>query len=191
MTRAKAITSLGLNSGFVSAIPGQLAQFPYIAMFSMSVLGVSDNNSYYVHASDNFSASVDKELGKHSLKMGFDYRKIKAAGNDANNANFSFSAIFTQSIDTSSGTGGADLADLLLGYPVSGAAYSSTKLTDFVNYDGLYIHDQYRVSKKLTLNFGLRCEHETGLQEMNNGILVGFNGNTNTARFAWRCSVWW
>ena len=171
--------SLGFNPSFANAVAGPLSQFPYISMSSMSVLGVSDNNSYYVHASDNFSVSVDKELGKHSLKMGFDYRKIKAAGNDANNPNFSFSGIFTQSINTSSGSGGADLADLLLGYPVSGAAYSSTKLTDFVNYAGLYIQDQYRVSKKLTLNFGMRWEHETGLQEMNNGILVGFNGTTN------------
>ena len=85
-----------------NSIPAAFAQFPYISMSSMSVLGVSDNNSYYVHASDNFSASVDKELGKHSLKMGFDYRKIKAAGNDANDPNFSFSGIFTQSINTSS-----------------------------------------------------------------------------------------
>jgi len=173
------LASLGFNSGFANSIPAALSQFPYISMSSMSVLGVSDDNSFYVHASDNFSASVNKELGKQSLKMGFDYRKIKAAGNDANDPNFSFSGIFTQSINTSSGTGGADLADLLLGYPVSGSAYSSTKLTDFVNYYGLYIQDQYRVSKKLTVNFGLRWEHETGLQEVNNGILVGFNGTTN------------
>lgn len=172
------LASLGFNPSFANAVSGPLSQFPYISMTSMSVLGVNDNNSYYVHASDNFSTSVNKELGKHSLKMGFDYRKIKAAGNDANDPNFAFSGIFTQSINTASGTGGADLADLLLGYPVSGAAYSSTKLTDFVNYYGLYIQDQYRVSKKLTLNFGLRWKHETGLQEMNNGILVGFNGTT-------------
>jgi hypothetical protein len=170
------LASLGFNPSFANSIPTALAQFPYISMSSMSVLGVSDNNSYYVHASDNFSTSVNKELGKHSLKMGFDWRKIKAAGNDANNPNFSFNGIFTQSINTSSGSGGADLADLLLGYPVSGAAYSSTKLTDFVDYYGLYVQDQFRVSKKLTLNAGLRWEHETGLQEVSNGILVGFDG---------------
>jgi hypothetical protein len=172
------LASLGFSPSFANSIPPSLSQFPYISMSSMSVLGVSDNNSYYVHASDNFSVNVGKELGRQSLKLGFDYRRIKAAGNDANDPNFSFSGIFTQSINTSSGSGGADLADLLLGYPVSGAAYSSTKLTDFVDYYGLYIQDQYRLSKKLTLNVGLRWEHETGLQEMNNGILVGFNGAT-------------
>jgi hypothetical protein len=173
------LSSLGFNPSFANSIPSALSQFPYISMTNLSVLGVSDNNSYYVHASRNFSVSANKELGRQSLKMGFDYRRIKAAGNDANDPNFSFSGIFTQSINTSTGTGGADLADLLLGYPVSGAAYSSTKLTDFVDYYGLYIQDQYRVSKKLTLNAGLRWEHETGLQEFSNGILVGFNGAVN------------
>ena len=78
--------------------------------------------------------------------MGFDYRKIKAAGNDANTPQFAFSGIFTQSINTSAGTGGADIADMLLGYPVSGSAYTSTKLSDSVNYYGLYIQDQYRLT---------------------------------------------
>ncbi len=58
-------------------------------------------------------------MGRHSLKMGFDYRKIKAAGNDANNAEgkYDFNGIFSKSTPTSAGTGGADLADMLLGYP--------------------------------------------------------------------------
>ena len=77
-------------------------------------------------------------MGRHSLKAGFDYRKIKAAGNDANDAagNYSFNGIFTKSAPTSAGTGGADLADLLLGYPSSGNIYTSTKLTDIANYYG-------------------------------------------------------
>lgn len=169
------LASLGFASSFANSLPRALSQFPYIAPTSMSYLGVQDNNSYYVHASDNFSANVSKELGKQSLKMGFDYRKIKAAGNDANTPQFAFSGIFTQSINTSAGTGGADIADMLLGYPVSGSAYTSTKLSDSVNYYGLYIQDQYRLTPKLTLNFGLRWEHETGLMEQNNGILVGIN----------------
>ncbi len=72
------LASLGFNQSFASSIPSALSQFPYIGMSSMSVLGVSDNNSYYVHASDNFSTSVNKKMGRHSLKMGFDWRKIKS-----------------------------------------------------------------------------------------------------------------
>ncbi|HEX4228818.1 MAG TPA: TonB-dependent receptor [Bryobacteraceae bacterium] len=173
------LTSLGFASNFANSLPRSLSQFPYISLASMSYLGTSDNNSYYVHASDNFSTNVSKELGKQSLKMGFDYRKIKAAGNDANTPTFNFSGIFTQSINTAAGTGGADVADMLLGDPNSGSAYTSTKLTDFVNYYGLYIQDQYRITPKLTLNVGLRWEHEAGMEEQNNGIQVGMSSQNN------------
>ena len=45
-----------------------------------------------------------------------------------------------------------------------------------VDYYGLYIQDDFRVSNKLTLNIGLRWEHELGLREANNGMVVGFEG---------------
>jgi len=172
------LAGLGFPSSYVNAIKPSLAQFPYVAMSNLYSLGANDNNSYYDHASDNFSASASKYLGRHSLKAGFDYRKLKAAGNDANNAGgqFAFNGIFTKSAPTSSGSGGADLADLLLGYPSSGAQYTSTKLTDIAHYYGFYIQDDFRVSRKLTINAGMRWEHEPGLQEANNGMLVNFNG---------------
>lgn len=172
------LAGLNFPSSYVNAVSPALSQFPYVSMSNMYSLGVNDNNSYYVHASDNFSASASKYLGRHSLTAGIDYRKLKAAGNDANNAGgqFAFNGIFTKSAPTSAGVGGADLADLLLGYPASGAQYSSTKLTDLASYYGLFLQDDFRVSSKLTINAGIRWEHEGGLQEANNGMLVNFNG---------------
>jgi hypothetical protein len=172
------LSSIGFNSGFVNQVPRALSQFPYVSTTNLYTLGVDDNNSYYVHASNNFGASVAKYMGRHSLKAGIDYRRIKAAGNDANDADgsYSFNGIFTKSTPTSGGTGGADLADLLLGYPSSGSIFTSTKLTDIANYYGLYVQDDFRVSSKLTLNIGLRWEHEAGLYEVNHGMLVNFDG---------------
>ncbi len=172
------LASLGFSPSFVSQVPAALSQFPPITTNSFYALGVQDNNSYFDLASNNFSASVSKYMGRHSLKAGFDYRKIKMVGNDANDAagNYSFNGIFTKSTPTSSGVGGADLADLLLGYPSSGNIYTSTKLSEFINYYGGYVQDDFRFSSKLTLNAGLRWEHETGVQEVNNGIVVNFDG---------------
>ena len=168
------LAGLNLPASYVNQVPRTLSQFPYISMSNLYSLGVDDNNSYYVHASKNFSTSIAKYVGRHSLKGGFDFRRIKAAGNDANDAGgtWSFNGIFTKSAPTSAGTGGADLADMLLGYPSSGAVYTSLKLTDFADYYGVYVQDDFRFSPKLTLNFGLRWEKELGLQEVNNGIVV-------------------
>jgi hypothetical protein len=172
------LSSLGFSPSLVSQVPKTLSQFPYISFSNLYTLGGDDNNSFYVHASKNFSASVSKFMGRHSIKAGFDYRRIKAAGNDANDTagKYAFNGIFSKSAPTSGGTGGADLADLLLGYPSSGAIYTSTKLTDYADYYGFFIHDDFRVSSKLTLNVGLRLEHEVGLREINNGMVVNFDG---------------
>ncbi len=173
------LSSLGFDPSFVAQVPAAKAQFPYVPMNNLYSLGVNDNNSIVVLASNNFGSSVSKYIGRHNIKAGFDYRKIKTSGNDFNNAqgDYSFNGIFTKSAPTAAGTGGADLADLLLGYPASGNIYTSTKLYQFANYYGWYVQDDFRLSPKLTLNMGLRWEHESGLAEENNGIVVNFDGS--------------
>ena len=66
---------------------------------------------------------------------------------------------------------------MLLGYPSSGAIYTSSKLTDIANYYGLYIQDDFRATAKLTINIGMRWEHEPGVYEQNNGMIVNFDGS--------------
>jgi len=162
------LASLGYNPAIINAVPSSKTQFPYVTTSNLMTLGVNDNNSLFVLSSNNFNTSVAKYLGRHSLKAGFDYRKIKAAGNDFNNAegDFNFNGIFS----------GNDLADMLLGYPSSGNIYTSTKLSQFANYYGLFLQDDFRVNNKLTLNLGIRWEHELGVGEQNNGIVVNFDG---------------
>ena len=68
-----------------------------------------------------------------------------------------------------------DLADLLLGLPFDRNADTSSKLTDFIPYYGWYVQDNFRWTSKLTINMGIRWEHEGGLYEQHNGLLTGFN----------------
>ena len=68
-----------------------------------------------------------------------------------------------------------DLGDLLLGLPFDRNADTSEKLTDKIPYYGWFIQDNFRMTSKLTINMGIRWEHEGGVQEANNGLLTGFN----------------
>ena len=72
---------------------------------------------------------------------------------------------------------GNALADLLLGYPQSGNIPLEHQLDGYVHYYSGYAQDDWRVSDRLTLNYGLRLEHETGLTERNNQITVNFDQN--------------
>src|SRR5262249_28721165 len=45
-------------------------------------------------------------------------------------------------------------------------------------YASGYAQDDWRVNNKLTINYGLRIEHESGLQEKNNQFAVGFDQST-------------
>lgn len=69
------------------------------------------------------------------------------------------------------------MADMLLGAPAGATGFIPTKLYQYVDYQALYLHDDFRVSTKLTLNIGLRWERETGLKEVNNNLITGFDPN--------------
>ncbi len=167
--------SLGFSPSFVNAVPSPT--FPNISMNSQYSLG-TNSNSYYVHHSKNFSASIARYRGIHSLKAGFDYRRIHDDGNDFGNSagQFTFNGVFTRSTPLTAVAGtGADLADLLLGFPASGSGFVPTKLYEYADYYGSYVQDDVRIAKKLTLNLGLRWEREYGLRERNNNMVVGFD----------------
>ena len=66
-------------------------------------------------------------------------------------------------------TDGNAFAAFLLGYPSSRTDRESrlsvsTPLNVFTNYFGGYAQDDWRISSRFTLNYGLRLEHENGLE---------------------------
>jgi hypothetical protein len=132
--------------------------------------------TYY---STSFSGTVSKFVGKHNLKVGGDYRAIHVAGTPApTEGSYSFSSGFTNNQNSSGsailGTG-ASMASLLLGYPSSGSVVTSQSLADMVRYYAVFAQDDIRLSPKLTLNFGLRYEYETGIYSPNNRFNLGFD----------------
>jgi hypothetical protein len=138
--------------------------------------GCANQDVYY---SRTFNVTASKFLGRHSIKAGFDFRTLHDFGTPATGpTSLGFTDVFTRATPqtTTAGTG-SDLATLLLGYPTSGQMSVVTSFNDFIRYYGGFVQDDFRVTPKLTLNLGLRFEYESGIQEENNKLVVGFNPN--------------
>jgi len=177
--------SLGFNPGLVSSIPSP--QFPIVTFqnyYSGDQMGGGapggGNNGYFVPYSRNLVASVAKYIGRHSLKAGADWRSISDDGIDYDGGNgavaFNFDDRFTRQNAAMSG-GGSDLVSLLIGAPSLATAFRGSKLFDYIEYTAAFVQDDIRINPRLTLNVGLRWEHETGLKERNNNLIVGFDPN--------------
>ncbi|MCU1294527.1 MAG: TonB-dependent receptor [Bryobacterales bacterium] len=173
------LASLGFSPTFTNEVISPV--FPQVNMSTAynSLGGMGTNNDFnYTHYSYNFSSSYSKFLGRHSITAGFDWRQIHTAGLDYGNGGgqFTFNGIFTASSNVG-GVGGADLADMLVGTPHDANITVPTYLNDYAKYYGGYIQDDFRLSSKITLNLGLRWEHESGLQEQHNGLVTSFAPN--------------
>jgi trimeric autotransporter adhesin len=148
------------------------------------------NPSYRTYKSWGTNGAFSKFVGTHTFKMGADFRKIGVYLLNPGNASgqFQFDKEFTSStgLNNASTTDGNSFASFLLGYPTADAARQSTMtLTTpfeiYTNYFGGYWQDDWRVSSKLTLNYGLRVEHEDGIREVDNNFTVGFDRGATSA----------
>lgn len=110
--------------------------------------------------------NVTWTLGKHTLKFGFDYRHIQAIdplgflGGD-NYGNFNFSGQFS----------GSPFADFLLGLPGQ-TGFDNVQMDNdgITNHYNAYAQDSFRVTPKLTLEFGLRFEFHPGYTDASGNI---------------------
>jgi hypothetical protein len=122
-----------------------------------------------------------KMQGAHSIKFGADYRlnRVNSLSPGSNAAgSFTISPTFTQSdpfTKSTSNTSGSAMATLLLGLADSGnfGANSATSIQN--SYTGLFVQDDWQISRKLTLNFGMRYELETPYVERYNRQSLRFD----------------
>lgn len=101
--------------------------------------------------------------GRHAIKAGFDQRWIRL--NFVNRLNpsgsFQFTAALTQNPQRPAGTG-LGMATFLLG-EVSGGSQSYRPFFSFHSWShGSYVQDDYKVTRRLTLNLGLRYDLASG-----------------------------
>jgi len=170
------IQSLGFSPTYVNALPSKEI-FPNLT-FDQGTEGVGRWGPIPVRWKGNYAinGAVTKLIGSHSIKVGGDARRLGVALSTESNLGGSF--FFSPNFTSRNGVGGHEMASLLLGLPSTGSAPATTGDGEwFTRYWGAYFQDDWRVNTKLTLNYGLRIEHEDGLREVDNRQSVGFDEN--------------
>jgi outer membrane receptor protein involved in Fe transport len=122
------------------------------------------------------SISVSKVWGNHLVKLGFDLRKdefnIYNPGGTGNSGWFTGNYTFTGEITSATHTGGNPinaLADLLLGQIKTSGYALPQPPAGRRNYNfGIFSQDDWKVSRRLTFNLGLRYEFESPMTSSNN-----------------------
>lgn len=164
--------TLGFSQNFLAAMP--VKKFPSISTTGYQGTGFTgvNNRDYYTYGGNG---TITRLIGSHSFKLGADYRilGVKAENFGQSSGSFTFNGQFTAVNPTSNVRN--SIADLLLGFPSSGSFTRNSPVNNFVKYYGAYLQDDWRVSDKLTVNYGLRLEKETGLAEADNKLVVGFD----------------
>lgn len=155
---------LASSLGFPKALDtaGGLSMFPRVSASGFTTLGNQDNR-YNAFMTYTLAGSMTKQMGGHTLKAGYDGRLIRVNNREsrATSGDFAFTAGMTQgpNPNTAASNRGNSIASLLLGTGSSGSLIQSFKDAAAQSvYTALYIQDDWRVTRKLTLNLGLRYD---------------------------------
>jgi hypothetical protein len=129
---------------------------------------------------DNFSWT----LGKHSVKFGGEVRRVRynQIGGVVTRGRFNFDGRYTQQpLLPAAQRGGMPFADFLLGHFNNAEGQVGAPIANFrSNYFALYLQDNWKITPKLTLNYGLRWENDQPFLDKHDAIVnIDFRWNNS------------
>jgi trimeric autotransporter adhesin len=176
------LASLGFSQTYLNGVDDTAANlFPSVSFQNFSSAGQNLNTAPIKWESPiTLNGALSKLVGRHTWKFGADFRTMRLFTTLLNNTagTFTFQNLFTAGPNR---VGGYDFASFLLGAATTGSVdYNRGDGVYSLLYGGGYVQDDWRVSSRFTLNYGVRFEHESGLRERDNHITVGFDPNATS-----------
>jgi hypothetical protein len=183
VSRGFDLASLGLAPSLVNSIDKSLATFPRLAVAPWStVSGWESQDGVTASLIHNFNSTLTWNKGSHNLRFGFDWRNLRENRNRFGTSvspDYNFNSTFTRGpLDTAAPPQvGGEIASFLLGVP-GGSMWVNDSYAERNSIYGFYIQDDYKFSKKLTLNLGLRYEVESATTERYDRAVRNFDSTT-------------
>ncbi|MBI3207449.1 MAG: carboxypeptidase regulatory-like domain-containing protein [Candidatus Solibacter usitatus] len=173
------LSTLGFSSQLVGLINKNLATFPNVQVGNLTQLGNWESGdggtASLTHA---LSGTFTKLVGNHNIRFGTDFRVYRQ-----NLGRFqldtapqlAFSSIYTRGpLDNSTApTVGGELTAFLLGVP-AGELDRSASYAQQDKWFGVFLHDDWKITRRMTLNLGLRYEYESPVTERFNRSVAHF-----------------
>jgi hypothetical protein len=187
------LASLGFSSNLVSLVDPSIATIPRVNAGSLTQLSNWESGDGTTSSiSHNLVGNFTWMRGNHTVRFGPQYTVFREFRN-----RYPQSASPDLRFDPYWGRGpldnaanppvGAELVSLLLGIP-GGPTLTPpnlavmTRAASYAEQDtffGVYIQDDYKITRKLTLNLGFRVEHESPITERFNRSVTQFDATSS------------
>ena len=142
------------SSNMTGGIFGDQGRFNYGATFTPSTL----DQKYGI-----FGASLAKTVSRHTLKFGWDFERTHVDGVEANGQN---NQLFATQADYQQF--GPINAGFFLLLTIGGLTPQANQIKLRNNFDGLWLQDDWKVVRNLTINAGLRWDYDSAFNKTDN-----------------------
>jgi len=170
--------NFGQNVGFAAGLRGTYdGNCPEILVGGSSNIAICQGSAANIkgNLTSTFNETLMWNHRAHNIKMGLQIIRWNENFNNRGSATGAYSFTEGGSANTNS-TGGNYWASFLLGYPTGVSMTAPTVLGVRQTYFALFVQDDWRVSRKLTINAGLRWDVNVPYKELH-GQITGVDLN--------------
>jgi hypothetical protein len=163
--------------------PFQLTSEPWFPNINMAGYANMFAQGFRQTLNDIWSvqSTLSRTMGTHLVKAGAQYSMYRMIRKNVGNQNgtYIFDTGFTRrNALTGDGTGNS-FASFLLGYPTTNSGVDINGQSDqrYPNYN-VFVQDDWKISRRATLNLGLRWDYQSPVTEKSNAMTVGYDATT-------------